>query len=265
MVIKVLLIEDDLYSSSMIWSLLARDWRTEVVGEPIYTRRRAFEVLARLETNPDVIILDTERAASSNTSTKIDSDWATSIVEAVRKKNASTRIVCLCTKPQQEFLRRIASDRLFSAYLVKNEIGFAIATAVCLAASGAWVLTRSSYDLLFRPHMSIPTGLLTIVQSRTDVFESLSGREKQIANLFILFNHAHRDIADELNISENESRQIARKLYSRLEKQGLLANLDNIRAIEHDPIMSEKIKTLKITNPFLAFYILTEPNIEVIE
>jgi DNA-binding NarL/FixJ family response regulator len=57
--IHVLIVEDDPYARDMMSMLLARDWRTRVVGE-LHTRQQVQEFFSHLDHRVDVVLMDTE-------------------------------------------------------------------------------------------------------------------------------------------------------------------------------------------------------------
>lgn len=110
-------------------------------------------------------------------------------------------IVFTCTSPEPHILERILNAK-GGGYIAKNEILYALATAITTAAKGQFVIPRS-FDRSRAPR--IPKQ--TLIMDGTMPVANFTSREKDLTRLGLLFNLAQRDIADDLIISTSFCRR----------------------------------------------------------
>ena len=260
--IRVLLIEDDLYARDLMSLLLTRDWRTRVVGEA-GSEDDVKRILKNTFQKINTIVLDTE--------VPDDSDWPFRVAEMAKKTNIPTTILSTATKANPKVLKRL-TEVGFGGYILKREVGYSLAAAVAQAAKHKrWVTTPSIYKLALLQRIQLPK--TTVILDGTKPVAKLTPREDEIARLAILFNHAHRDLADELIIRADQVSKHVSNIYTKLGLDDILSG-----EISPDTFIQDKLvlhhfanilarvaasKSRRKTSDMatLAFHLLTVPEI----
>jgi DNA-binding NarL/FixJ family response regulator len=297
-----LIIENDPFASDMMMLLLARDYRTHVVGE-LSTRGdlSVFDSLLNLreakklnkkdaefdyfDIDPkqpvDVIILGTEVPQ--------DVDLPIKVMEKFSKWIKPPKILCTCTYPDIKMLQKLSRYGCFSGYLVKSDVLYSIASAVCLAANGYSVITPRVCPLLEKGDLQKFPGETLIISSHNDG-KKIRKSEKMkvdILRLNLIFNLPIYDIHDELSATEKYIAQVISKGYSNLQISDIVSGtitlnelfanpyIDNEKIIDHyqkiindlPKIMKRRKEDKKRSPKFrnmstLAFHLLTRPDIK---
>jgi hypothetical protein len=104
--------------------------------------------------------------------------------------------VFTCTSPEPHILERILAAK-GGGYIAKNEILYALATAITAAAKDQFVITPGV--LIIAGRVELPEQ--TLIMDGTMPVANFTAREKDLTRLGLLFNLAQRDIADDLIIS----------------------------------------------------------------
>lgn len=201
--VRVLIVEDDPYARDCMALLLTRDWRTRLVGEA-GTEVEAGRALAQ---PVDVILLDTEVPENP--------EWPFRWAGQVRTRHHRPVTLCTGTRPTYEVLRQLLPDG-FGGYILKSEVLYALAGAVRLAAAGKWVTTPGVQQLAHDRRLTLPAN--TVVLSGTGLITDFTTRESEIARLAILFSQSQPDLAEELQIRQD---QVGKLVSSAYEKMGL--------------------------------------------
>ena len=131
--LNVIIVEDDPYARDFMSMLLRRDWRTRVVGE--FSSLSGMELKQALRSpsaHVDILLLDTEVANDEN--------WPGRVVQMTRLLPRPPLIVFTCTSPEPHILERILATK-GGGYIAKNELLYALATAIASAAKGQFVIT----------------------------------------------------------------------------------------------------------------------------
>jgi hypothetical protein len=292
-----LIIENDPFASNMMMILLAKDYRTHVAGE--LSSRFNLEILDAL-TNPreakkaaefdhfnidpkqpiDVVILGTE--------VPWDNDLPIKILEKFSKWAVPPKVLCTCTYPDAKMLQKISAYKCFSGYLVKSDVLYCIASAVCLAAKNYTVVSSQVCSLLEKEAFQKFRAETLILNSPNDG-EKLRTNAKlgmDIIRLKLIFNLPQSEIRDELFTTEEYVAQVISKKYSNLHMPNIVFGtitldelftnpyIDNKKIIEHyqkildelPEIMAKRSDSKR--NPkfrnmdTLAFHLMTRPNIE---
>lgn len=259
--IHVLIIEDDIYARDLIALLLNRDWRTRIVGElgSLAEVQRAFqESISKV----DAMIADTEYPD--------DPEWIFRVAEIAKKSSQSPIVVTTATKVDSTTLRKAIKGG-FGGYMVKREVGYAVATAVAEAVKNKrWIITKSVYQVALRQRIDLPAN--TVILDGTKPVASLTPREEEVARLAILFNLAHRDLSDELLIRSDQIAKYVSSVYTKIGLDDILAGeispdyffQDKVVLQHFNRILSRVTgKKRKKTSDMatLAFHLLTVPEI----
>lgn len=215
--LNVIIVEDDPYARDFMSMLLRRDWRTRVVGE--YSSLSGMELKQALRSpsaQVDVLVLDTEVANDEN--------WPAKVVQMTRVLPRPPLIVFTCTCPEPHILERILAVK-GGGYIAKNEVMYALATAIAAAAKGHFVISPGV--LIVAGRIELPKQ--TLIMDGTMPVANFTSREKDLTRLGLLFNLAQRDIADDLFISTDFVSEIMGQIY---EKLGVHEILDGEKELE---------------------------------
>src|SRR5512138_2951552 len=214
--LNVIIVEDDPYARDFMAILLRRDWRTRVVGEFSSLSAMELKQALRSPSAVDVLLLDTEVAN--------DEAWPAKVVQMTRLLPRPPLIVFTCTSPEPHILERILSAR-GGGYIAKNEILYALATAITAAAKGQFVITPGV--LIVAGRLDLPEQ--TLIMDGTMPVANFTAREKDLTRLGLLFNLAQRDIADDLIISTDFVAEVIGQVYDKL---GVREILDGEKRLE---------------------------------
>jgi DNA-binding NarL/FixJ family response regulator len=279
----VLIIEDDPFASDIIMMLLARDYRTHAIEEMSgKVKLENFDSGGRLsKEHIDVVILDTE--------TPWNADLPFQIAEKLCSWENSPKILCTTTFPNIQTIKKFLNMNCFSGYLIKEEALYSLASAVCLAANGYFVITPGLCSSLEKEigRSRFPADTLILRSPKmTDLYKGCTHLEQEIIRLGILFNLPDYEIHDELCCAEStvgNTMQDGRDVLQMpeiesgevdLKKLFESPYLDNTKIInhyretlEHLPENIERRKEKTGRSRFrnkstLAFHLLTVPEIE---
>jgi DNA-binding NarL/FixJ family response regulator len=225
--IQVIILEDDPFARNWMTLLVARDWRTKVVGDlnrpdmlPVFFKQNP-------ALNIDIIVVDTE--------TPMGGDWVQKTAKVIRDSGRSARILCTGIVASERILSKLA-DPISVGYVLKGEIPYSLAWAINLAMQGNWVATLGVESLMSTSAFAIPKSFM-VLDGLQAPFGFSDERQAHEARLAILFSMERHELANELGIAEGWSYGKVRDYY---EKMGLKALLDN----EIDPEEDLKGQTL---------------------
>ncbi len=263
--IRVLIIEDDPFACDLMAMLLARDWRTRVVAElGSGAEAQIKELLKRPDHHIDLVILDTE--------TPKDPHWPIHAAEIIVAAQNKPALLYTCTRPDMNLLERLPMTKK-GGYLIKNEILYAIASAVCLAADGNWVITPGVREAAGEKVLA----RATVVASGDKPAIHFTRRENDLLRLGILFNLAQRDIADELIVSTDFVSEVMGQIYEKLGLHEILTGEVPLEEYFTDETVIARCKSIMKRAPggsqekslrkapwmaTLAFHLMTAPKIE---
>ena len=254
--IFVLIIEDDLYSRNLMSMLLIRDWRTQVAGEA--TTVEEIEVAFKdLNKQPDLVLIDVEDMS--------DAERPFNLVDKAREIDPTIKILCIGTHAHEETLDRVLAKN-FNGYLLKSEVCYALAWTVAIVMNGSWVMTPSVWRLGLRQGYQFP-GKRVVVDG-TKNFMSFTSRERDVAQLAVLFNLRRIDIADELFISEHQVNKLVSSIYKKLELLSILNGEVNPSVFFQDQEIVGRFRRAQYSGKSasekatLAFHLLTIPSYE---
>jgi DNA-binding NarL/FixJ family response regulator len=263
--IRVLIIEDDPYARDLMAMLLARDWRTRVVAElGSGSETEMKDLLKRPNHHIDLVIVDTEIPS--------DPHWPAHAAEIIIAAQNAPGILYTCTRPEASIIEHLPLTKK-GGYLVKGEILYALASAVCLAAAGNWVITPGVQDITALNKIPEPA---IIISGNTPVAH-FTRRENDLLRLGILFNLAQRDISDELIVSTDFVSEIMGQIYEKLGLHEILAGDVSLDEFFSDETVLARCKSILGRAPessqgktlrkapwmaTLAFHLMTVPKIE---
>jgi DNA-binding NarL/FixJ family response regulator len=263
--IRVLIIEDDPYARDLMAMMLARDWRTRVVAElGSGSAAEITDLLKRPNHHIDLVIVDTEIPS--------DPHWPARAAEIILAVQNAPGIVYTCTRPDQGTIQHLPLTKK-GGYLVKSEILYALASAVCMAAQGSWVITPGVQEMA--AHVNFP-GPTTLMSGDTPVAH-FTRRENDLLRLGILFNLSQRDISDELIVSTDFVSEVMGQVYEKLGLHEILAGDVSLEEYFSDETVLARCKSILKRAPghspektlrkapwmaTLAFHLMTVPKVE---
>ena len=264
--LNVIIVEDDPYARDFMSLLLRRDWRTRVTGE--FGSHATIELQHALHQQAprvDVLIVDTE--------VPDDEAWPVKVAQMTRSLPAAQAPVILytCTAPDLHVFGRILNVK-GGGYIAKDEILYALASAVSAAASGKFVVTPGTYMLA--GELELPEE--TVLMDGTLPPADFTPRERDLTRLGLLFNLAQRDIADDLIVSTDFVAELMGQIYQKLGLQEILSGEKALETYFKDGKLLERCReileqtSLSATGKLgrkapwmstLAFHLLTTPSI----
>ncbi len=261
--VRVLIIEDDIYSRNMTAMLLTRDWRTRVVGE-MNGQDDIGEFLEQPLQHVDVILIGVE--------TPSDQDWPFRVLETVSTFQVPPVVLYAGTRVDQSLVYHI-SHKEFAGYVLKGEVLYSLASAIVLSANGHCVITPGVCRWISRGR----SGKSIKVVDGSRRVAHFSRRESEIVHLGILFNMSQRDIADELVIGTDWISEAMGNIYEKLglheilsgqvpleqyfEDEIVLAHCEAILERARKSSRSGKLRKAPWMST-LAFHLLTTPIVE---
>jgi DNA-binding NarL/FixJ family response regulator len=261
--IRVLIIEDDPYALDLMSLLLTRDWRTRVIAE--LDSKEAFADYIRTEDPKlDVVILDTEMPGAPNLPSEL--------AAMTQRLSASPAILYTCTRPCSIPLEQTLSVG-YGGYVLKQELRYALASAVASIKDGHCVITPGvkalAGDAPFPPGTRVLDG-----RRQWSIF---TPREREVLRLAIIFNLAVRDMADELVLSSGWVSEIVSEIYKKLGVRDILSGeapledfftdetvLAHCRQITARAKPGNRKSRKAPWMSTLAFHLLTMPEIEIL-
>ncbi len=268
---RVFIIDEDPFSLGWSSLILARDWRSQVVGG-VTGLEEGKTLLAKLDRPAlskkiDLILIDAEQLITARG--KIS--WR----EKLKPFSAIPLILLLAKNTDPIIYGGIDLDlKNLCGYLVKSEICDSLGWAVALAQPGRWVITPS-VERLIRPQTTVlPT---TILDGRSSRF-GWKDPEKQFARLALIFSMGRAELSDENNLGEWAFGKVS-KLYKDLGIDEILSGkidpseilgvsftqLPRFKAIQSsvNNLINGKRRRGKDFEA-LAFHILTMPDVQEI-
>jgi DNA-binding NarL/FixJ family response regulator len=260
--IRVLIVEDDPYARDLMSLLLTRDWRTRVVGE--VANQEELDLFLRDDlVKADVVILDSEIPGEPG--------LHFTMAEIIRSVTHPPKILYTATQANRGVLDKILHGSC-NGYILKQEILYALGTAVAMIDSGSCVVTPGIQQIAGR--YALPNGTLILDGRRLTT--NFSQRENELIRLGIIFNLAIRDIADELVIGAGWVSEIVSTIYRKLGIREILTGevpLDmyftDEHVLSHCKEITRRTKSGKDGSKIrkapwmstLAFHLLTVPEV----
>jgi DNA-binding NarL/FixJ family response regulator len=258
--IRVFILDKDPFVRSWMALLLARDWRTHIAGEAGSIAEMA-RFIREEKARIDLVFLGADLATG-------DQDF-TELNHALSPLPHAPLIILTGLQVDERALKRFVPPQ-YMGYILKEEIGYALAWAAALAASGEWVVTPGIQEAIFRTGAALP-GKGMVLDGRKPVV-GLTGREIEAARMAFLFSLERHDLADELNISKDWSYGLVSSIYKKLGLDEIIGGEiepsaylgDNPLVVNHlHSIVSQLNGSPKARDiETLAFHIFTMPEIE---
>ena len=250
---------DDLFARNWMALLIVRDWRTRLTAE-LNCQQNPYLYIEKNHLPCDLLVVDLD-SLSYNPSliTNLNAQ------EATKKP---IKILGISSVPESRFLNRIQPD-LFAGYLIKEEIGTSLGWAIAFIAENKQVFTPSSYQMASTVGFPIAEDKIIL---KTRKHAAITERQKEIAQMAIIYSIGRRDLADELQISDQWSYGMVSELYERLGLADLTSNDEStLSFLQGDTKITQKLE--KIIDDLgdgkkardletLAFHLLTMPVIE---
>ena len=261
--IQILIVEDDPYARDLMTLLLTRDWRTRVIAE-IANQQELNAFLAEYHPPIDVVILDTEIPG--------EPDLPFALTETVRKLQKQPAILYTATQADSRVMERLVQIG-FGGYVLKNELLYALGSAVAAVARGEIVITPGVKPLAAR--YSVCRDAHIIKGSRIE--DLFTRRESELVRLALIFNLSIRDMADELVLSPEWVSEVVSGVYKKLGLREILAGEVSLEDYFDDPAVLERCREItertqtKLADgrlrkaPWmstLAFHLLTNPYLD---
>lgn len=210
---RVLIVEDDPFSQNWMALLLARDWRTRVIGETA-SLEGMLSALNSGEEKPNFVLLNIDLMNGLQ-------EWGRLIPLAAP---LIAPLPVLLVGKNAETAERIDPFPGFCGYIIKSEICHSLSWAVALAEPHQWVITPGVEPHLRRP--AWPTRILAL-DGRKPV-HNLTEHEAKVARLALIFSMERRELSDEIKISEDWGYGLVSSIYQKL-------GLEEIISGEVDP------------------------------
>jgi DNA-binding NarL/FixJ family response regulator len=260
--IRVVIMEPDPFTRNWIALLLARDWRTRIIGEI----DRPAAILPALETaegRVDLLLFEADLREGQ--------DPLQLLPATIAAMDQPPAILLTGLQPRRQVFKALAPES-FHGYVLKEEIHHSLAWAITAVMAGKWVVTPGTYHLATDLGYPLPRPL-AILDGREPI-QPFTEHQLQAARLALIFSMERRDMADELAISEEWGYGLVREIYRKLGLKELLQDGIDPRAYlgDHALLLSsfEKIKS-EFHGPgkardmeALAFHLLTIPQVEEI-
>ena len=257
--ILVATMEDDLFSRNWMALLMVRDWRTRLIEE-ITSLNELRVILENPTTNLDILLLSVDRLANETN--------LRDLIKLIENTKSKMKILCTGVHCQENIYKYLNND-VVCGYMLKNEIGYALAWAISFAFEGNWIYTSSTLAMAMKLNAPIMQQKM-VLAGRTE-FPGFSDREAEVARLAFIFSLGRRDLAGELKISDQWSYGMVSELYSKLGLGDILSGeVDPIHYLGDNPVLLDRFKgIIEKIGPSrkakdieaLAFHFMTMPEI----
>lgn len=206
--IAVFVLEQDIFARHCIASCLSWDRRTRVAGQAS-ALHEMLTLLARIEKPPriDVVLLDASLIPEPAT---LERDIA-----AILDQLPHVKIICLVSHPDPA-MAHAAAHAGATAYFVRDQVGLAVASAICVAIHNAFTMTHEmgAYAL---DHTAWPCEVHILPERRHH--PELPQRVEQALELCVLDGLPADVAADEMGVSTNTVRSYVKEGYRILEAE----------------------------------------------
>lgn len=253
---RVLIVDDDPFAQNWMALLLARDWRTRVVGE-CSTIEGMLSCLNSEEEKPNFILLNIDLLSGVK-------DWG-KLARLAAPLVAPLPI--LLVGKYGDHIANMAPIPGFCGYILKSEIRHALSWAVALSEPDQWVITPG-----IEPHIrrtSHPAHVL-VMDGRKSIHQ-LTEHEAEVARMALIFSMERRELSDEFKISEDWSYGLVSSIYRKLGLEEILSGevppTEYLgKAFSENPRFQETLRQAlhsrkKNDLETLAFHILCMPEI----
>ncbi len=220
---SVLIVESDPYKRNWMALLLARDWRSQVIGEvssldevPAFyqgekIKKRGF---------PNMILFNVDQAPSPSSQPH---PWL-----ALAQLPGSPALLMIGESSRADVLQALPFPG-FCGYLLKPEIRHSLAWAAAFAMQGDWVITPSleaDFESRFRLERQ-KNPRITILNGHNPI-HGFTENDADIARMAVIFSMERGELSDEIKVTKEWVYGLISELYKKL-------GLEEIRSGEVDP------------------------------
>ena len=256
--IRVLIVEEDPFARQWMALILARDWRTQLVGEVDELNNPFFAAIRNVK-RIDLILLDADLVNPSNLQ-KIQSRLADKDL---------AKVLVIGNSPSQDVQQQIVHNPVCVGYILKSEIKYSLAWAADFCTNGKWVITPGLLDSTLQNGTKHQESMVILDGRKT--ISKLTNHEIEVARLALIFSMERRDLSREIKISDNWGNGLVTELYKKLGLPELLSGevrpedyfgnqpviLDRVNEILTEMRCSKKTQDKES----LSFHILTMPEV----
>ncbi len=256
--IRVAIAEEDPFARNFLALLLARDWRTKAIEE-LDGWEQVLHYLKHGTEKVDILLIDTDILRNHKDVER----------ELAGIKNMP-RIFLIGNHVEEHAFKLFPATKTMG-YVVKKEVGFSIAWALSLAQNGQWVMTPGVENYAADLAHRLPDNCV-LLDGRINMTR-FTDHELEAARLALIFSMERRDLANEMDISEEWSYGLVSGLYKKMGLEELLADDAepenypgmNELLMKHVREVASQLKEMR-KKPrdmeTLAFHFLTMPYIE---
>lgn len=257
--ILVAILEDDIFARNWMALLMVRDWRTRLVGE--FTTQAEFCAFLQNANQPfDMLILDVDFFREIIT---VDE-----ICQTLSDAEQVAKILLTGVRPDPKIIKQMTGERV-CGYVLKNEVGYSLSWIISFVFDGHWVLTPGTQKMAHQLNIRLPSNTL-VLDGRTSI-SGFTDHEAEVARMAFIFSVGRRDLADELQISEQWSYGLISELYKKMGLTDIISGeVDLFSYIGESKIIRNKfieivdqMGTSKKARDMetLAYHLLTMPEI----
>lgn len=220
---RVLIVEDDPFAENWIALLLARDWRTRVVGEASSLEDMT-AITKSLTEPPDLILF------SAGLLTRPFDPRAARLRNELSRLPGSPLVMLVGRSAAEIAALHAAEIREadfpgFCGLILKKEIRYALGWAISLADKNQWVITPGM-ETYIRGLGKLPR---TLVLDGRKTIHDLTEHEAEVARLALIFSMERRELSDEIKITADWSYGLVSAIYRKL-------GMEEIMSGEVDPV-----------------------------
>ena len=257
--ILVAILEDDVFSRNWMALLMVRDWRTRLVGE-FSTQTDLCQFLEQPFHPFDILIVDVDLFGESFT--------VSEICDRLSGEKESTKILLTGILPKPGIINQLGDERV-CGYVLKDEVGYSLSWVLSFAYEGNFVLTPGTMKMANEMNFLLPENKLILDGRRT--IPGFTDHEAEVARMAFIFSLGRRDLADELQISEQWSYGLVSELYEKMGLSEIISGESDLFSYigenevikKHFEEIVEQLGTSKKAKDMeiLAYHLLTMPEI----
>lgn len=205
--LKVLVVDTDFYAQHAIDSYMAWDRRTRIVAL-VFNPAEAFEVISTLAEAelPDVILLEPDSC--------VDVAALRQTILAFRKAVPGVIVICLAHQLELPWISA-AVNAGARAYLLRNEVGMHLVSAICYTLENPLVVTRSVHNLFLNLEHGLSDNRLlnAKILPKEREYPEMTERIRQALWLCVIEGMSAQLAADEMGVSPHTIRSYIKEGY----------------------------------------------------
>lgn len=261
---RVLIVESDTYARSWMALLLARDWRTRIVGEAA-----SIEAAAGFFSGEQA----KKRGLANLVLVNVDQNLAT--LPQLASLPGGPGVLLIGESAQPQALAAVPFPGFFG-YLLKPEIRHSLAWAIALAGPAEWVITPGLAEALRgRGARRAGSGSRALVLNGHNPIHNFTDHEAEAARMALVFSMERGELSDEIKISKEWVYGLVSSIYRKLGMEEILngevdpaeylgsqfAQTPQVQALLRRAAGRKKGKELET----LAYHILTMPSVQPLD